>query len=305
MLPKGDKVRRLAVDATLRAAAPYQKTRRARAEAAAAAGTGKTRKVYVERGDMRAKRLARKAGALVLFVVDASGSMALNRMSSAKGAALTLLQQSYTSRDQVSVIPFYGTFFLGEEERKRERDFDGRKLKKQKNSPKKNSFSSSSSGDKAEVLLPPSKSIAMARRRLDALPCGGGSPLAHGISTAVRVGMQAQQQGDCGRVMMVLLTDGRANVSLAKSNDDPDAIAEGAPRPSADQLKEEVIDMAKRAQAAGIQMLVIDTENKFVSTGFAKEIATASQGKYYYLPNASDAAIAAAASTAMAEAQAM
>ena len=145
----------------------------------------------------------------------------------------------------------------------------------------------------------------MARRRLDALPCGGGSPLAHGISTAVRVGMQAQQKGDCGRVMMVLLTDGRANVSLAKSNEDPDAIAEGAPRPSADQLKEEVIDMAKRAQAAGIQMLVIDTENKFVSTGFAKEIATASQGKYYYLPNASDAAIAAAASTAMAEAQAM
>jgi magnesium chelatase subunit D len=62
--------------------------------------------------------------------------------------------------------------------------------------------------------------------------------------------------------------------------------------------------MAKKAAAAGINTLVIDTENKFVSTGFAEEIAKAANGKYYYLPNASDAAIAAAASSAMAQAKA-
>lgn len=69
-------------------------------------------------------------------------------------------------------------------------------------------------------------------------------------------------------------------------------------------LQEEVRDMAKKVGAAGINMLVIDTENKFVSTGFAEEIAKAAGGKYYYLPNASDAAIAAAASNAMAAAKA-
>lgn len=92
-------------------------------------------------------------------------------------------------------------------------------------------------GDKAEVLLPPSKSIAMARKRLDSLPCGGGSPLAHGLSLAVRTGMQAQAGGDVGRVMVVLITDGRANVSLGKSNEDPEAIKPDAPKPSADSLK--------------------------------------------------------------------
>jgi magnesium chelatase subunit D len=257
MLPKG-KVCKLAVDATLRSSAPYQKIRKGKAREKGEKTEGR---IFVETTDIRVKRLARKAGALVVFVVDASGSMALNRMASAKGACIRLLAESYTNRDMVSVIPFYG--------------------------------------DKAHVLLPPSKSIAMARRRLDSLPCGGGSPLAHGLSLAVRTSIQTLSGGDIGRVTIVLITDGRANVSLAKSNDDPAALAHDAPKPSAAQLKDEVLEMAKKCYSVGLQLLVIDTENKFVSSGFAQEIAKKAKGKYYYLPNVNESSIVATTARAL------
>ena len=261
VMPKGN-VMRLAVDATLRTAAPYQKARRDRAIASGEV----PKKVYVEKSDMRAKKLARKSGALIIFLVDASGSMALNRMNAAKGAALSLLEDAYQSRDMVSIIPFRG--------------------------------------DAAEVLLPPSRSIAMARNRLDTMPCGGGSPLAHGLSLAARVGINAMSSGDVGRVMVVCLTDGRANISINKSNGEPEYIGPEAIKPTADELQEEVDDMAGRLYAAGMNLLVIDTENKFVSSGTAEKLAQKALGKYYYLPNGTDREIAAATTSALAAAKA-
>ena len=263
MLPKG-KVVRLAVDATLRASAPYQRSRRERSIGTKNEGRG----VFIEQSDVRTKKMARKAGSLIIFVVDASGSMALNRMNAAKGAAMSLLTEAYQSRDQICLIPFQG--------------------------------------DRADVLLPPTKSIARAKKQLEVMPCGGGSPLADALQMASLTGLNAQKSGDVGKVVVVCISDGRANVPLCVSKGeefDPDADENSKDgKPSRQYLKDEVLACAKQMGVLpGFNLLCIDTENKFISTGIAKEIANAGQGKYHQIAKADGSAIASVTSAALNE----
>ncbi|HJR07141.1 MAG TPA: magnesium chelatase ATPase subunit I [Pyrinomonadaceae bacterium] len=155
---------KVALDATVRAAASSQMFRRGAAGAQA---------FQVEAGDVRYKQFSRRAGTLFIFAVDTSGSMALNRISQAKGALVRLLRQSYINRDRVALITF------------RERE--------------------------ARLLLPPSQSGALARRLLDALPVGGATPLTSGLLRALEVSERAARQGT-PRIVLLIFTDGRANV---------------------------------------------------------------------------------------------
>lgn len=260
IFPKGSEGK-LAVGATLRAAAPYQKFRRARAK-----GTNKEGKlVYVEKTDFRIKRMAKKAGSLIIFVVDASGSMALNRMDAAKGAALSLLSEAYKSRDKICLVAFHG--------------------------------------DRAEMLVPPTKSMVLTKNRLEGMPCGGGSPLAHGLLLAMRTGLNTVKvKKDVGKVIVVLLSDGRANVPICVSEGDvfdPDVDPDSKNgEPSRKYLKEEALAISKKLGALDdFNLLCIDTEDRFVGTGISRDIAKCARGNYFHIVDPGSAAVSEIART--------
>ncbi|MEP7220184.1 MAG: VWA domain-containing protein, partial [Bacteroidota bacterium] len=163
--PRG---KRIAIGATLRAAAPHQKERQGEPGG----------RLVIRSEDIRIKRFSERAGTLFIFCVDASGSMAANRMREAKGAVTQLLQEAYIHRDTVALIAFRGA--------------------------------------EAEVLLPPTNSVERAKRSLDILPTGGGTPLASALVKAFSLAAAARRRG-VEQTLIVLMTDGRANVPLTES----------------------------------------------------------------------------------------
>lgn len=227
---------RIDVSATLRAAAPFQPLRRAQTGTDAASA-----RVLLRGDDLRIKQYRSKAGALFLFAVDASGSMALHRMRQAKGAVHALLQKAYVHRDRVALLAFRG--------------------------------------QNAELLLPPSQSVELARRALDLLPTGGGTPLAAALLAAIEVAQQARARGIM-QTVLVLLTDGRANVGL---------------RAGREGVAEELQTLGRAVVAAGIQTIVVDTQRTYLSRGEARKLAEWLAGEYVYLPNAQGEQIAALA----------
>ena len=157
---------RLALVETLRAAAPWQALRGRH-------GHGDKRRVIVQRDDFRIARYARRVESVAIFVVDASGSAALQRLAEVKGAIELILADCYVRRDSVAMIAFRG------------RD--------------------------ASLVLPPTRSLVRARRCLAALPGGGGTPLAAGLDAACQLGEALRRKGRAP--LVVLLTDGRANIA--------------------------------------------------------------------------------------------
>jgi magnesium chelatase subunit D len=197
---------------------------------AASAPPGPQR-VHVRGSDLRIARLQQRAATATLFVIDASGSSALHRLAEAKGAVNLLLAECYVRRDQVGVIAFRGR--------------------------------------KAELLLPPTRSLVRAKRSLAELPGGGGTPLAAGLQTAL--GMAAQVRRAGAVPVVVLLTDGRANVALDGGP--------GRARAEADALQ-----MARLLRGAGLSALLVDTSPQ--PSVAAQRLAQAMDAPYRTLPHA-------------------
>jgi magnesium chelatase subunit D len=190
-----------------------------------------TPRLRIRAEDFHVHRFAERTQTCLIFAIDASGSAALHRLAEAKGAVELLLAQSYARRDQVCVVGFRGT--------------------------------------QAEVLLPPTKSLVRAKRSLAGLPGGGGTPLPHAIKLVLELALQQRRLGVSPS--LVMLCDGRANVSMLGSGGRAQALQES-------------LSWAHAWRAQGLPSIWIDTSAR--PEPQAEQIAQAMGSRYVPLPQA-------------------
>ena len=192
-------------------------------------------RIQVRIEDFHVTRYRQRSETTTIFAVDASGSSASNRLAEAKGAVELLLADCYVRRDSVAVLAFRGKT--------------------------------------SELLLPPTRSLVRAKRSLSALPGGGGTPLAAGIDAAEALAASVQRRG--GTPVIVLLTDGRANVGR-------DGLGGRA------RAEQEALEAATLLKLSGRTVLLVDTSPR--PAPLAQALATAMSARYLPLPYA-DAAL--------------
>ena len=203
-----------------------------------------TTRLVVHPGDLRLRQTEEHSDRLVILAVDSSGSAALARMAEAKGAVELLLAQAYTKRDLVALVTFRDTH--------------------------------------ADVPLPPTRSLVQAKRRIAALPGGGGTPLAAGLRAVHDLALQGLRNGQSP--CLALLTDGRGNIAL-----------DGSPGRTA--AAADARDMARLWHRLGLPAIVIDTANRPGAEG--AELAAWLGARYLALPRADARRISAAADAAL------
>ncbi len=203
--PANNKAEDIAFDATLRAAAVYQKRRLEKRKRLALA---------IEKSDLQRKVRVKRTANLVLFLVDASWSMAVaERMNATKGAILSLLTDAYQRRDRVGLIVF------------------------QK--------------DRATMVLPPTNSVQLAQKALADIPVGGKTPLSAGLLMAVDVLRHERYTHPDVEPLLIILTDGAGNVSLGPLSPQEEAY-QFADLIAAEQIRSVVINMEHVAFDQGL-----------------------------------------------------
>ncbi len=209
--PANGKTNDLAFDATLRAAAPFQTQRQEQRKKVAFA---------IHKTDLQRKVRVKKAANLIMFVVDASWSMAVaERMAATKGAILSLLTDAYQRRDRVGLIVF------------------------QKN--------------RATLVLPPTNSIQLAQRALVDIPVGGKTPLSAGLYMAQQVLEKEKVLHPDVNPLIIMLTDGAGNVSMSTlpPQDEAHRLADQI---AAEHVRSVVINMEHAAFDQGLAQALAD-----------------------------------------------